>query len=161
MLICRREGPQSMNKIELTNLDHDLIAAASAAIKKPIIQIENRKAPALVCAALRLDDGEIVTALNMTADVGSLSMCAEPQAIAEANRRTDRKIETVVAVYYPPEGEPKVIPPCGRCREIITDFSPAGFVIMRDPGTDQVYKVRGVDLLPYKYGDYWLDGRLI
>lgn len=150
-----------MQKLELTEDDRALVAAASIAIKKPVVQIENRKAPALVCAALRLDDGEIVTALNMTADVGSLSMCAEPQAIAEANRRTDRVIQTVVAVYYPPEGEPKVIPPCGRCREIITDFSPAGFVIMRDPGTDTLFKVRGTDLLPYKYGDYWSDGRLV
>lgn len=150
-----------MQKLELTNADHDLIAAAFDAVKKTIRQIEERKAPAKVCAALRLDDGEIVTALNMTADVGSLSMCAEPQAIAEANRRVDRAIETIVAVYYPATGIPKVIPPCGRCREIITDFSPAGFVIMRDPGTEDVYKVRATDLLPYKYGDYWQDGELV
>jgi len=150
-----------MHKLELTNADHDLIAAAFATVKKPITQIEGRKAPAKVCAALRLDDGEIVTSLNMTADVGSLSMCAEPQAIAEANRRVERVIETIVAVYYPPSGIARVIPPCGRCREIITDFSPAGFVILRDPGTDALYKVRSVDLLPLKYGDYWQDGELV
>lgn len=150
-----------MQKLELTNADHDLIAAAFAAVKKPIVQIEGHKAPAKVCAALRLDDGEIVTSLNMTADVGSLSMCAEPQAIAEANRRVNRVIETIVAVYYPATGIPKVIPPCGRCREIITDFSPAGFVLLRDPGSDDLYKVRSVDLLPLKYGDYWQDGELV
>ena len=82
-----------MQKLELTNADHDLIAAAFDAVKKTIRQIEERMAPAKVCAALRLDDGEIVTAHNMTADVGSLSMCAEPQAIAEANRRVDRAID--------------------------------------------------------------------
>lgn len=159
MLARRRET--DMNKIPLTSSDHALVAAAAEAIKKPIMQICNVRAPALVCAALRLDDGQVITALNMTADVGTLGMCAEPQAIAEANRQPEKKIETVVAVYYDAGQEPKVIPPCGRCREIITDFSSAGFVILRDPGTDALYKVRSVDLLPLKYGDYWQDGALI
>lgn len=83
---------------------------------------------------------------------------ADHDLIAEANRRAERVIETIVAVYYPASGIPKVIPPCGRCREIITDFSPAGFVILRDPGSDDIYKVRSVDLFPLKYGDYWQDG---
>jgi cytidine deaminase len=150
-----------MQKIPLTSSDRELVAAAAEAVKKPIMQICNVRAPALVAAALRLDDGQILTALNLTADVGTLGMCAEPQAIAEANRQPDRKIDTVVAVYYDAASEPKVIPPCGRCREIITDFSSSGFVILRDPGTDEVYKVRSVDLLPLKYGDYWKDGALI
>jgi cytidine deaminase len=150
-----------MNKIDLTNEDYDLVAAASESIRKPVLQIFGVKAPALVGAAVRLDDGRVILSNNLTADVGSISMCAEPFAIAEANRSPDRKIETVVAVYHELDREPKVVSPCGRCREVITDFAPAGFVILRDPRSPKLYKVRSVDLLPLKYGDYWQDGNLV
>ena len=150
-----------MNRIELTKEDHELVAAATEAIKKPVLQIFGEKAPALVGAALRLDNGRVITSNNLTVDVGSISMCAEPFAIAEANREPERKITTIVAVYHELLKEPKVVSPCGRCREVITDFAPAGFVILRDPGTKQLYKVRSVDLLPLKYGDYWKDGNLV
>lgn len=150
-----------MNKLPLTPEDIALVEAARAAVKKPIRQIDNVKAPALVLSAVRLDDGQVIMAQNMTADVGTLGMCAEPQAIAEANRQPERAIDAIVAVYYDAAQEPKVISPCGRCREIITDFLAGGFVILRDPGTEELYKVRSVELLPLKYCDYWQDGRLV
>ena len=150
-----------MNKLELTPEDHELVKAACDWIVKPVLQIYGEKAPALVGAALRLDNGRIITANNLTVDVGSISMCAEPFAIAEANREPERKITTIVAVYHEFSKYPKVIPPCGRCREVITDFASSGFVIMRDPGTPELYKVRAADLLPFKYGDYWQDGKLV
>ena len=150
-----------MNKLNLSNEDHDLVAAASDAIRKPVMQIFGVRAPALVGAAVRLDNGRVIISNNLTADVGSISLCAEPFAIAEANRDPDHKIETIVAVYHELDREPKVVSPCGRCREVITDFAPSGFVILRDPGTAKLYKVRSVDLLPLKYGDYWKDGNLV
>lgn len=150
-----------MNKLPLTPQDYELVKAASEAIVRPVLQIFGEKAPALVGAALRLDDGRIITSNNLTVDVGSISMCAEPFAIAEANREPERKIETIVAVYHEFSKEPKVISPCGRCREVITDFAAAGFVILRDPHSTELYKVRSVDLLPLKYGDYWQGGTLV
>ena len=149
-----------MQKFDLTHEDHELITAAVEAVKQPVLQIYNEKAPALVGAALRLENGKVFTALNLIADVGSISMCAEPQAIAHANRFPEHKITTIVSVYYQKGREPMVIPPCGRCREVITDFS-QGYVIMRDPGTNTHYKVKAIDLLPYKYGEYWNGDTLI
>lgn len=149
-----------MKKEPLAPEDLALVAAAVEAAMEPVLQIENVRAPALVSAALRLDNGEIITAQNLIADVGSISMCAEPQAVAQANRRAGRTIETIVAVYHQKDHAPLVIPPCGRCREIITDFT-KGFVILRDPGTPDLYKVKAGDLLPYKYGDYWRGDDLI
>jgi cytidine deaminase len=150
-----------MQKIDLTEEDRELVKAAGEAVKQPIRQIFDENVPALVGAALRLDDGQILTGVNMTVDVGSLSQCAEPFAIAQANRQIDRHITAIVAVYREMGYEPKVIPPCGRCREAITDFLPAGFVILREPESDTLFKVRAVDLLPLKYGDYWKDGNLV
>jgi cytidine deaminase len=148
-----------MQKLELTHDDTELVAAAMAAVKQPILQIDGVRDHALVAAALRLDSGEIMTAQNLIADVGSISMCAEPQAIAQANRHPDKKITTIVAVYHQRGHAPRVIPPCGRCREVITDFT-SGHVILRDPGTEKLYKVLAIDLLPFKYADYWKDGAL-
>ncbi len=143
-----------MEKFPLTADDHALIAAACEKVKKPVIHYSGIHRPAPVGSALRLDNGEIMTAINLKADVASLSVCAEPMIIGEARQRVDRKIDTIVAVYYQEGREPKVIPPCGRCRELMTDFMD-GMVIMREPNHDELFKVRARDLLPFKYADYW------
>jgi cytidine deaminase len=150
-----------MKKYPLNDRDRDLVKAAVDAIKQPVMQIGAVQEPSLVGSALRLKSGEVFTAQNMIVDVGSISMCAEPQAIAQANRVKDRQIESIVAVYFLPGQEPKVIPPCGRCREIITDFIGSGHVILRDPGSDELYKVSASDLLPLKYAMYWKGDELL
>lgn len=144
-----------MHKFDLTAQDHELVKIACAAAKRPVLHINNEKCPALVTSAARLDNGDVVTGSNLMADVGSISMCAEPFAINESNRREGRSIVSIVAVYHQPGFEPKVIPPCGRCREVIVDFMPGGHVILRDPGSEALYKVKPTDLLPLRYGDFW------
>lgn len=145
-----------MERFPLTQDDHDLIKAACEKVKKPVIHFSGAHRPAPVASALRLDNGEIISAINLKADVASLSVCAEPMIIGEARQRLDRTIETIVAVYYQDKSgnEPRVIPPCGRCRELMTDFT-NGMVIMREPRSNELFKVRARDLLPFKYADYW------
>lgn len=151
-----------MKKTELSAQDHDLIAAAIETVKKPVLQLSGERMPALVGAALRLEGGQIITAVNFIADVGSLSLCAEPIAIAEAARQHhDKKIEAVVAVYHAPGQAPCIIPPCGRCREFISDYAPEGFVILREPKSAALFKVTPAALLPFRYADYWHQGALV
>ncbi len=150
-----------MKKEDISDADHDLIAAAVAAVKNPVQHPFGEKAPALVGAAVRLDDGSIVTSVNLIADVGGLSICAEPIAIAEAARRTDKRITEIVAVYHVPGQEPQVVSPCGRCREAITDYAPECFVVLRTPGERNLFKVKATDILPLKYAEYWRDGKFI
>jgi len=150
-----------MQKTALSKEDHDLVQAAYDAAKKPVLHINSEKCPALVTAAGRLDNGDIITGSNLMTDVGSISMCAEPFVINESNRREGRSIVSIVSVYHQPGHEPKVIPPCGRCREVIVDFVAAGHVILRDPGSDKLYKVRPAELLPLRYGDFWKGEELV
>src|SRR3989338_9237994 len=104
-----------MKKNELSSPDHALIAAAVEVARKPVLQLFGEKAPALVGAAIRLEGGMIITSVNLIADVGSLSICAEPISIAEAVRHhPEKKIEAIVAVYHAPGHEPRVVSPCGR-----------------------------------------------
>lgn len=150
-----------MKKQDTSPADHALVAAAVEAVKKPVLQLSGDKAPALVGAAIRLSDGRIITAVNLIADVGSLSVCAEPIAIAEAVKYPDKKIESVVAVYHAAGQEPRVISPCGRCREAIADYALESTVILREPGATGLFKVKAADLLPLRYGEYWRNGHLV
>jgi cytidine deaminase len=150
-----------MQKTALAKDDHELVKAACDAAKKNVLQIYGERQPPYVAAAVRLDNGEIITGVNLTTDVGSISMCAEPFAIQEANRREGRKITAIVAVYHQQGREPKVVPPCGRCREVIVDFAAKGHVILREPGSPDLYKAPATDLLPARYGDFWKDGELV
>lgn len=150
-----------MNKQDISAPDRELVAAAARAVRQPVRQLFGEKAPALVGAAVRLEGGGIVTSVNLIADVGGLSVCAEPMAIAEAGKTPDKKIEAIVAVYHAPGQEPRVISPCGRCREAIMDYAADSFVILREPGTDRLFKTQASDLLPLRYSEYWNGGRLV
>lgn len=150
-----------MKKHELSPSDHDLIAAAVEASGNPVLQLDGQKAPALVSSALRVAGGRIITSINLIADVGSLSVCAEPIAIAEAIRQPGKKIEAIVAVYHEPGQEPRIISPCGRCRELIADYAADSFVILREPKSATVFKVNATELLPLRYSEYWQNGRLV
>lgn len=150
-----------MKKEAISSDDHALVAAAIRAVKAPVSQPLGGKAPALVGAAVRLSDGSIITSVNLIADVGGLSVCAEPIAIAEAVRQPDKKIEAIVAVYHAPGQEPRVISPCGRCREAVTDYAPGSFVILREPRAEQLFKVTAAALLPLKYAEYWDGSQLL
>lgn len=149
-----------MKKSRLSKQDRELVAAAIKAVKKPVMQYWRAKATPQVAAALRLDSGKIITSTNLVADVASLSICAEPVAITEARNKHDNAITAIVAVYHKPGMEPRVIPPCGHCREIITDYAPGAWVVMREPGSEALFRVKAKDLLPLKYAEFW-DGKTL
>lgn len=144
-----------MEREPATTADHALVAAAVRAVQALVSQPLAAPAPPLVGAAVRLSDGSIETAVNLIADVGGLSICAEPIAIAQAARRPDLTIEAIVAVHHAPGHAPRVVSPCGRCREAITDYAPHSYVILRAPTSQELFRVSASDLLPYKYAVYW------
>jgi cytidine deaminase len=150
-----------MNKLPLSPEDLALVDAAMETARKPVLQLWREKMTALVAAAVLLDDGQVITSTNLIADVGSLSMCAEPSAILEANKQVDRRIAAIVAVYHDPGFDPKIVSPCGRCREFITDYAQDAYVILRDPGGNELFKVKAPELLPLKYAEYWRHRELI
>ena len=94
-----------------------------------------------VGAALRTTDGEIFTGVCLHLVCG-LGFCAEHTAIANAvTQKRNVQIDTVVAVNV--NG---IIPPCGRCRELMNVLSENGsktWVIL-----DDAEKIQLGDLLP-------------
>jgi cytidine deaminase len=150
-----------MKKHPLTDDDKELVAAAISMAERPLLHFSGKRQPPLVASALRLETGEIITSTNLFADVGSLSLCAEPFAIAEAAKRKECKIAAIVAVYHKPGHAPKVVPPCGRCREIITDYAKDAYVILRAPRQATLFRVKAAELLPLKYAEYWNKNELL
>ena len=102
-----------------------------------------------VAAALRTRTKKIFTGIHMDANVGFADVCGEVAAICHAVAHGYRNYEAIVALIADGEGGYRILSPCGRCREVISDFSEDIWVIL---GTlEEPFKVMVSDLLPMKY----------
>lgn len=134
--------------VPLTGSDHELIAAASAALER-----HYRPFWHMVAAAILSNDGRIWTGLHIGTTVGRLSVCAEAVAYGRALLDGDGTIQTAVAVRHPkPEEENRevaVVPPCGACREMIFDHAPDATIIFKNSEGLTKWKIGA--LLPFPY----------
>jgi cytidine deaminase len=99
-------------------------AAASAASWSPYSRFP-------VGAALACGDGAVVTGTNVENRSYGLTICAERSAVCAAVGRGRPDIRAV-AVYCAAADDP--VPPCGACRQVLTEFCP--------PGTPVIYSGR-------------------
>ncbi|MBD3886918.1 cytidine deaminase [Phormidium tenue FACHB-886] len=95
-----------------------------------------------VGAALRTKSGKIFSAVHLEAYVGRVAVCAEAIAIGMAATAGDTELETIVAV----DRKGRVVPPCGMCRELISDYAPDCKVIVTEA---EIVTIS--ELLPRKY----------
>ena len=133
----------------LSERDRELIAAASAAIKR-----RYRYDWQEVGAALRTRDGRIYAGVNLDAYLGRMAVCAEAVALGRAVTDVgETGIETIVAVRHPDPDEAgraiAVVSPRGSCRELIWDYDRNARVIV--PGKNGPTVTSIDDLLPNKY----------
>ncbi|MFF4653355.1 cytidine deaminase [Streptomyces sp. NPDC001380] len=128
-------------------VDHELIRAA-AHVAATRCRGDNHT----MAAAARARDGRIITAVNAYHFTGG--PCAELVLIGAAAAQGAHDLDTIVAVGDRGRG---VVPPCGRCRQVLLDYFPALKVIV---GTsDGLRMVPVADLLPESYirADHQLD----
>ncbi|MDX3320561.1 cytidine deaminase [Streptomyces sp. ME03-5684b] len=128
-------------------VDHELIEAA-AHVARTRCRGDNHT----MAAAARARDGWIVTAVNAYHFTGG--PCAELVVVGAAAAQGVYELETIVAVG---DRERGVVPPCGRCRQVLLDYFPGLEVIVGDG--DRVRAVPVTDLLPetYVWADHQLD----
>ena len=97
-----------------------------------------------VAAALRTVDGNLYTGICIDAAC-SVGFCAEHAAVAEMLKARESQVAVIVAV----DDGGRILPPCGRCRELLWQVS-AG-----NAGTrvviDEDKEVRLDQLLPHQY----------
>lgn len=103
-----------------------------------------------VAAAIRTRSGHIYTGICVDAPC-SIGFCAEHAAIAEMLKARESEIEVVVAV----DDAGHLLPPCGRCRELMWQVSPrnreARVLVARGQS------MRLHELLPHHYQSFEIE----
>lgn len=141
-----------MQFTELTAQDHEVLRQAIAASDRLYVRGIQE-----VGAAVQVRTGQIYTGIHFETATGFANICGEIAAICCMVAGGQRDLQTVAAVWRDPNGQHFLLPPCGRCREVISDFNPEAWVILsRAPShwdvaaIKQPGKVRIGDLLPLK-----------
>jgi cytidine deaminase len=98
-----------------------------------------------VAAALRTAAGNVYTGISLDMACG-IGFCAEHSAIAEMLKQREWRISAIVAVNA--QG---ILPPCGRCRELMLQVSPANAHTLVAIAAGKSVPLR--ELLPH----HWLD----
>ncbi len=99
-----------------------------------------------VGAAVLADDGRIFAGANVENASYGATICAERAAIFSAVSAGVRKIRSIaiIAAY------PMPIPPCGMCRQVMSEFGKNIIVIMANTAGDR--RVETIDsLLPHAF----------
>ncbi|MGN9767019.1 cytidine deaminase [Micromonospora sp. SD12] len=132
----------------MRDTDRALVQAATAVAK-----LRCRSENHTVAAAARTTDGRVFTGVNVYHFTGG--PCAEVVAVGAAATQGVTELETIVAVGDRGRG---VIPPCGRCRQVLRDYFPTVRVIVGP--MDALRVVHVAELLPetYVWADQQLDG---
>lgn len=107
-----------------------------------------------VGAAILASDGNIYTGCNVENGSYGLTMCAERNALGTAVRAiADGRASLIRAIYVDSlnvsaDAKPhlKMIPPCGACRQVISEFGKGGLIFF--PGTKGIKTMKISELLP-------------
>ncbi|UWU19474.1 hypothetical protein N2599_37175 (plasmid) [Rhizobium sullae] len=126
---------------------HDLVGEATAYISERYVEERHQIGAAVLC-----QDGSITFGLHLEAGVGRASICAEAMALGRALELKHTTPQLIVAVRHPKpseEGNPRVVPPCGLCRELLLDYNLKMKAILHNGLSHSIVEV--ASLLPAKY----------
>ena len=96
---------------------NDLISSARQILGE--FELGNGLKAGSVAAALKTEAGNIYTGISLDMACG-IGFCAEHSAIAEMLKHRERLISEIIAV-----NDQGILPPCGRCRELMLQVSSA------------------------------------
>ena len=103
-----------------------------------------------VGAALLLADGVTVTGCNVENASYGLSSCAERNAVFRAVSERGPGVRVAAVAVANLNGSPS--PPCGACRQVLSEFAASGAVVVfAGEGGFPGEPVRLADLLPYSF----------
>jgi cytidine deaminase len=133
-----------MNYLPITETDRELIEAATRIIRENYVPGKHH-----VGAAIRGKSGRIFTGVHLEST--AIDVCAEAIALGAAVSGGEREFDCIVAVTIAKGKSPRVLSPCGVCRELIRFYGPDIEVICIEKET--LIKCRVSDLLPAPYVD--------
>jgi len=97
-----------------------------------------------VGAAIETVDGNIYTGISIDTAC-SMGFCAEHSAVADMLKHGEYQIKAIVAV----DSEGNAIPPCGRCRELISQLSKENLEAVVEVENDTFVLLK--EILPYDW----------
>lgn len=139
-----------MDTVELTKRD-------AAVLQQAIEAADRLYLPGIqeVGAAVGTASSLIFSGIHFETATGFATICGEVAALCCMVAAGHRDLEIAAAVWRDPAGKHYLLPPCGRCREVISDFNPQAWVIVTltpdhwdATAIEQPVKVRVADLLP-------------
>lgn len=125
--------------------DHELSSGAREAAELAYVPYSNFRVGAVVVA----DDGRVFTGANIENASYPASSCAEATAINTAAAAGVRKIETV-AVACIDADDVEGAYPCGRCRQIMSEFDVENVIVTAGEGSE-VREHTLDELLPHRF----------
>jgi len=112
---------------------------------KPIlIEGKKRQDRHTVASAIRCKNGKIYAGVNVYSIHGA---CAEIIAVGSAITDGEREFECLVSVRG--EDGDELLPPCGNCRQFLSDYMPDCKVIINT--INGLKKLPVSDMLPFAY----------
>ncbi len=99
----------------------DLILRAREATRlaRPVAILKELAWTGYVGAALESDHGDVFTGVNLSLYC-AIGFCAEHSAVSEAVKHGQTRVSRIVAVT----ADGTILPPCGRCREMLFQIDP-------------------------------------
>ena len=121
--------------------DHQLIEEARGALRRGFAPVRHT-----VAAAVRTRSGKVYLGLSVE---GIHGPCAEPVALGAALTAGDPEIESMVAVSGPSRPY-AVLSPCGTCRQLLMDYAPKAFALVK-LRSGRVVRLTAEECLPGGY----------
>lgn len=132
-----------MEATELAPDDHAVLAEARRTADALFLDGAHK-----VAAAVRTRSGTMFAGINIATRMPFADVCGEVAALSAMVGAGRRDPAVIVAVRSNGQGWHEIVPPCGRCRELISDFDPQTWVIV---GTlERPWKLPVAALLPLK-----------
>lgn len=131
-----------MKIFDISDRDKELIKMALEVLEK---NFDDGVYNHTVGSALLCRNGKIYLGVNCDGIHGS---CAEFISIGAAITAGERDFDTIVAVHG--KAQNGVVPPCGNCRQMLSEYCPDIKVILNDESGNLV-KVGIKELLPLAY----------
>ncbi|HZJ75026.1 MAG TPA: cytidine deaminase [Clostridia bacterium] len=103
-----------------------LIALAEKAMENSYSPYSNFR----VGAALLLKNGKVVTGCNIENSAYSPCICAERLAIFKAVSNGEKEFLKIAVIGGKNGGKADLCPPCGVCRQVMSEFCGGDFIIL-------------------------------
>jgi cytidine deaminase len=134
-----------MRLVDLDESDSVLVKKARLLLQKRYSNISG------VSAGLRTTMGTEFYGLCVDAKTATVGMCAEYCAVGTMLTNGERRIQTIVAVTRRTRTTYAILPPCGKCRDLIRAFGNPYVILQVGKSLEELRKVRIAELVSFPW----------